>query len=262
MKTFVKGFVAAVLGIAFFIAVLVAWIELTDPNRGLEAETSATSGAAAAGTAVATGTGTGTGSGTANAGGGAAGGAAGNAGTSSAAATVTDAYANAAASRDAVMQDFLAIIEPELQAEFGDNVKVTRNDMRIVVDFWVDDLITNLSSAQVDDSTMNLWISTKEKADELCTTYYNQLHGFGVSNAHINVNLLNERDKDKIILSYEDGRLVHDGLPDSHLRSQMEKYILTDDTSAATNATAATGATGTTGTTGTTATTGTSGGTN
>ena len=261
MKTFVKGFLAAVLGIAFFIAVLVAWIELTNPNRGLEAETSATSGAAAAGTAVATGTGTGTGSGTANAGGGAAGGAAGNAGTSDAAETNTNAYANAAASRDAVMQDFLAIIEPELQAEFGDNVKVTRNDMRIVVDFWVDDLITNLSSAQVDDSTMDLWISTKERADELCTTYFNQLHGFGVSNAHINVNLLNERDRDKIILSYEDGRLVHDGLPDSHLRSQMEKYILTD-TSAATDSSAATGATGTSGATGTTAATGTTGGSN
>ena len=255
MKTFVKGFLAAVLGIAFFIAVLVAWIELTNPNRGLEAETSATSGAAAAGTAVATGTGTGTGSGTANAGGGAAGGAAGNAGTSDATETHTNAYANAAASRDAVMQDFLAIIEPELQAEFGDNVKVTRNDMRIVVDFWVDDLITNLSSAQVDDSTMDLWISTKERADELCTTYFSQLHGFGVSNAHINVNLLNERDRDKIILSYEDGRLVHDGLPDSHLRSQMEKYILTD-TSAATDSSTATGATGSTGTTGATGTTG------
>ena len=38
MKTFVKGFLAAVLGIAFFIAVLVAWIELTNPNRGADAD--------------------------------------------------------------------------------------------------------------------------------------------------------------------------------------------------------------------------------
>ncbi|MBR5970331.1 MAG: hypothetical protein IK016_08315 [Lachnospiraceae bacterium] len=229
MKTFVKGFLASVLGIVFFLAVLVAWIELTDPNRGLETEDSAisgTAGASGSGGVIATQTGTGTGTGAAPSTG--TGNATGGAAVSSVAESVTDAYAGASASREAVMRDFLAIIEPEVRETFGNNVTVERSDMRIVISFWVDNLITDLSQAQVDDSTMNLWISTKEKADALCTTYYNQLAGFNISNAHITVNLLNERDRDKIILSYEDGRLVHDGLPDSHLRSQMERYTQAD----------------------------------
>ena len=133
MKTFVKGFCAAVVGIAFFIAVLVAWIELTNPDRGLEADTSATAGGAATAAQGAggaqTGTGTGTGTGTATPQGNAGG--AQGAGGASAATSEPVSYANAAASREQVMQDFLALIEPELREEFGDNVTLERNGMRV-----------------------------------------------------------------------------------------------------------------------------------
>ncbi|MBR0091193.1 MAG: hypothetical protein IJP92_05810 [Lachnospiraceae bacterium] len=254
MKTFVKGFCAAVLGIAFFIAVLVAWIELTNPDRGSAADASATTGNAATaaqgaggaqtGTGTGGGSGTGTGTGTPQ---GNAGGAQG-AGGASAATSEPVSYANAAASREQAMLDFLAIIEPELKEEFGDNVTIERNGMNIRISFWVDDLIKNLSDAQIDDTTMDLWVSTQEKADALCTTYYNQLSGFGVSDAHIAVNLLNDRDRDKIILSYEDGRLVHDGLPQTHFQTQMDRY---EDTSTSGTTAATTSGTGTTAGTGT-----------
>ena len=219
MKTFVKGFAAAVLGIIIFLALLIGWLELTSPTRASsEDDTAATADGSGTGdTASGTGSGTGATSGSAS-----------NAGGAESIDPAVDpigAYNAATAQQNADFDTFLSLIEPELAERFGENLLIDHEDKRIIITYWVDDLITDLSAGQADSSTMDLWISQMEEANEVCTTYYNQIVGYGIKNAHITVNMLNERNHDQIILAFEDGRMRHDGLPAEHLAEQILRNV-------------------------------------
>ena len=115
---------------------------------------------------------------------------------------------------DQAINDYIETIKKELSADLGEktHVNVERSTRGITISFWEDELVTKLSEGQKDDSTDKLWQEKKDQLRRISQTYAGRSASAGVANAHIIANLLNERNQNDIILSYEDGTLIHDGL--------------------------------------------------
>ena len=246
MKSILLGFLAAVIGCIIFFLCLAGWYEMTGQGSGVakrpsadgsgtvvvvsqdsgnasqEAAGSGTgtgsasqeTGTASQGTGSASGSGTGTGSasqGTAGSGTGTDSGIE-SAGASSGAGT-SSAQSPGTVSETAI-NDYMKTIETELSAGLDDSthLKVERSARGITITLWEDDLVTKLSEGQRDNSTEELWQEKKDRLQQISKTYADKSASAGVTNAHIVANLLNERNQEDIILSYQDGTLIHDGL--------------------------------------------------
>ncbi|MBQ4416124.1 MAG: hypothetical protein II868_00390 [Butyrivibrio sp.] len=239
MKSVLLGILAALVGCAIFFACLVGWYELTGQGSGVflrrsdteAAETTAAPDAGAGVTIVSSGTSAGESEAPA---------AENNANTtvplvvipedvitdaqeasSGASASGADSAQNAdaAASQttetpEHLLDAFAKKIEQELSTglDDGGHVRVARSPRGITITLWEDDLVSRLAAGQTNGETGILWEEMKDRLRTLTLTYYSRRSEEGVPDAHIVANLLNEQQQDDIILSYEDGALIHDGL--------------------------------------------------
>ncbi|MBQ6902916.1 MAG: hypothetical protein IJQ26_00190, partial [Lachnospiraceae bacterium] len=113
-----------------------------------------------------------------------------------------------------LLSAFSEKIERELSPTLDANghVRVASSPRGITITLWEDDLVSRLSAGQTNGETGRLWEEMKERLRTLTLTYYSRRSEEGVPDAHIVANLINEQQQDDIILSYEDGELIHDGL--------------------------------------------------
>lgn len=243
MKTFVKGFIAAVCGIALFIALLIVWLEMTGMGYGIfarasEEEETATEITTDAGTDGASDTGTGATAGydrtvtrdtpyallsllpyPRNAGEGTGAGSSGNAGGSASSAGDTSGETDEYTQRAEGLRDQ---IERELRAINSEKVTVDydRNTKTFTISYPEEGLIASLSRGATNDAIMRMWEERKEKAEGISKSYHDRLAAYDLDDAHVIVNLLNDENSEQIFLSYSDGTLRHDGLPLTHLQNQ------------------------------------------
>lgn len=236
MKSVLLGILAALVGCAIFFACLVGWYELTGQGSGVFSRRTGTEadGTAAAPNAGVTIVAPGTSSGESD-----APAAENNTNTtvplvvipedvtdsaqdasSGTSGTGSTQDANAAASQttadtpEHLLSAFAEKIERELSPTLDANghVRVASSPRGITITLWEDDLVSRLSAGQTNGETDRLWDEMKERLRTLTLTYYSRRSEEGVPDAHIVANLINEQQQDDIILSYEDGELIHDGL--------------------------------------------------
>ena len=234
MKSILLGFLAAVIGCVIFFLCLAGWYQLTGQGSGVAgrasseegtvivvAQDSAGQGAAGSGTAAqGSGSGTGGGSGTAAQGSGSGSGS--GSGTSSGAGMESSSDASSAGSSsqapgtvsEEAVNDYMDTIRRELAEQLGggSHLNVERSARGITITIWEDELVDRLSAGQKDESTETLWNEKKDELRRISQTYAGRSASAGITNTHVVANLLNERNRSDIILSYEDGTLVHDGL--------------------------------------------------
>ncbi|MBR0173009.1 MAG: hypothetical protein IJQ21_09470 [Lachnospiraceae bacterium] len=217
MKSVLLGILAALIGCAIFFACLVGWYELTGQGSGVfsrRAETEASgavtaSNAAAGVTIVSSGTTSAESSGASSAE--SSGTSAAESGTDT---TVPLVVQPEAETPEHLLEAFAEKIEKELSPTLGDggHVRVASSSRGITITLWEDDLVSRLSAGQTNGETERLWEEMKDRLRTMTLTYYSRRSEEGVPDAHIVANLLNEERQDDIILSYEDGALIHDGL--------------------------------------------------
>ena len=243
MKSILLGFLAAVIGCIIFFLCLAGWYEMTGQGSGVSKRGSGDGNGSVVIVAQDTaGSGTGTSSGAASqgtsgtgsagsvpsgaasqgtAGAGSAGSTPSGTGTSSGAGTSSGTGTSVDINvplpgrvNEEAVNVYMGIIRKELEDSVADNehVSVDRSARGITITFWEDELVSKLSEGQRDNSTQALWEAKKDKLRSISQSYAGRSASVGVTDTHIVANLLNERNRTDIILSYEDGTLIHDGL--------------------------------------------------
>lgn len=237
MKSVLLGILAALVGCAIFFACLVGWYELTGQGSGVfmrraetaESGTITEANADAGVTIVSPGTGSGQDavSGSANNSNvsiplvvvpddvtDSASDASNAASDASGTAQGQDAAQQTAEAQNSLLNAFAEKIEKELSPTLGEggHVRVAPSSRGITITLWEDNLVSRLSAGQTNGETEKIWNDMKDRLRTMTLTYYSRRSEEGVPDAHIVANLLNEQRQDDIILSYEDGALVHDGL--------------------------------------------------
>ncbi len=215
MKSFILGFIAAILGCFIFLAGLILWVRLTAPS-GVSSTSVAVSTTEAT-DSQATDT--------------ASDEAASNGNTSSSdtasssdeTSSKTDETKETPAAYDldkAVTaeeapkkySEYMKVIEAELKPEYGYNLKIAYMDDRIIIAVWESNLVQRLNEGLENGTKDTIWDSQKTSLRALCQKYYDSLKDHSIDNGHISLYLLDERNLDNIILGFDDGKLVHDGL--------------------------------------------------
>ena len=225
MKSILLGFLAAVIGCIIFFLCLAGWYEMTGQGSGVSKRGSGDGNGSVVIVAQDTaGSGTGTSSGAASqgtSGTGSAGSTPSGTGTSSGAGTSSGTGTSVDINvplpgrvNEEAVNVYMGIIRKELEDSAADNehVSVDRSARGITITFWEDELVSKLSEGQRDNSTQALWEAKKDKLRSISQSYAGRSASVGVTDTHIVANLLNERNRTDIILSYEDGTLIHDGL--------------------------------------------------
>ena len=214
MKSFILGFIAAILGCFIFLAGLILWVRLTAPS-GVSSTSVAVSTTEAADSQVT------------------------DSAESSDTASDNTASIKASSSEEASSKtnepketpaaydldkavtaeeapkkysEYMKVIEAELKPEYGYNLKIAYTDDRIIIAVWESNLVQRLNEGLENGTKDTIWDSQKTSLRALCQKYYDSLKDHSIDNGHISLYLLDERNLDNIILAFDDGKLVHDGL--------------------------------------------------
>lgn len=270
MKSFLKGFAAAILGSAIFMGSIIGWAKLTDAGTNdtalsdsaanasydaLIAErlamldladgtgtfladssntdsasavtatgSSANSASSISGgtTAVSGGSSSGTGASSNSTGAastGNSGGSSSSTGNTASTGALPAAPANGnfdgavdASKAPAEYAQYMQKIESELKPTYGDCLRVEYLNKQIIVSVWENGLVDRLTKGQTNGTTKTIWNSMKVALSDISTTYSNGLVKAELEGSRVHAHLLNEKNLNKIILAYTDGKLVHDGL--------------------------------------------------
>ena len=214
MKSFILGFIAAILGCFIFLAGLILWVRLTAPSGVSSTSVAVSTTEAADSQATDTAESSDTASdNTASI----------KASSSGEASSETNEPKETPAAYDldkAVTaeeapkkySEYMKVIEAELKPEYGYNLKIAYMDDRIIIAVWESNLVQRLNEGLENGTKDTIWDSQKTSLRALCQKYYDSLKDHSIDNGHISLYLLDERNLDNIILGFDDGKLVHDGL--------------------------------------------------
>lgn len=214
MKSFILGFIAAILGCFIFLAGLILWVRLTAPSGVSSTSVAVSTTEAADSQATDTAESSDTASdNTASI----------KASSSGEASSETNEPKKTPAAYDldkAVTaeeapkkySEYMKVIEAELKPEYGYNLKIAYMDDRIIIAVWESNLVQRLNEGLENGTKDTIWDSQKTSLRALCQKYYDSLKDHSIDNGHISLYLLDERNLDNIILGFDDGKLVHDGL--------------------------------------------------
>lgn len=110
------------------------------------------------------------------------------------------------------MTDIGPIIESTIAQGF-ENYDVVYDDTGIIISVWQDNIAAGATLAKAGQSDMlEAWGSLKANTTDLCASVCELVDNFGIDDASVMVNVLNDTNKENILLSIIDGVVVYDSV--------------------------------------------------
>lgn len=108
---------------------------------------------------------------------------------------------------------YMAVLQAALNQGFGDNYEIDYEDDMIIVKTWKDGVAFGVMLAQSGDQEFqNSWHTIVESLCSLAEVMHKELENFNLTNKHISIHLLNDLDKEKVLLSVLDGEVFYDAV--------------------------------------------------
>lgn len=122
----------------------------------------------------------------------------------------TDSY-----SIESKVDSYIAEISEVMEDNLGDAYKIEETGDMISVSFWQFDLYDTAEMAREGDELSEyLWNELKIQSKQLAKRLRESMDRYGIRDRRISLNVLNEADKEEIILQYVDGKLEYDFVKD------------------------------------------------
>lgn len=94
----------------------------------------------------------------------------------------------------------MGVIKKTCKNTFGDNYNLNVQDDTYVIDVWFDGVSEDSVNKDVDS-----WNEVKDNANTACKNILNGVTGAGIKDAHVNLNMLDATNQDKVLFSSHDG---------------------------------------------------------
>ena len=101
-----------------------------------------------------------------------------------------------------------------LHDHFGENYSISRKDNVITINMWTDGIAKASMYATEDDALKDDWDSLRTGVQNMAEMIYSVYKPYGFN---VVVNLLNDLNKDNVLLSYMNGVLVYDSVNEVNL---------------------------------------------
>ncbi len=113
---------------------------------------------------------------------------------------------------DEKMNLFVTMLEASVSSNFGeDNYTIDRDGKTVTLNVWKDGIAVGVALAvQGDEETKAAWKEMKSNVEGMSKNVYNTFDQVKIEDGHICVNVLNDIDKSKVLLTILDGVTVYD----------------------------------------------------
>ena len=112
---------------------------------------------------------------------------------------------------------YIAAVRLILEKNYGDNLSFNDNEDAIIINIWNNGVTLGaLAAIGADDSARDSWQGMSASIQHLSQSLYNSAVNYGIDKP-IMVNVLNDANKDRILLSYVNGVLVYDIVQDNDI---------------------------------------------
>lgn len=113
----------------------------------------------------------------------------------------------------------MGVIKKTCKKAFGDNYNLNVQDDTYVIDVWED-----LVNKDVDS-----WNEVKDNANTACKNILNGVTGAGIKDDHVNLNMLDAANQDKVLFSSHDGETFFDVLDQNTDTNETQTTYKLDD---------------------------------
>lgn len=120
------------------------------------------------------------------------------------------------------MDRLWVVIKKTCKKAFGDNYNLNVQDDTYVIDVWFDEVSEDSVNKDVDS-----WNEVKDNANTACKNILNGVTG--AKDAHVNLNMLDVANKDKVLFSSHDGETFFDVLDQNKDTNETQTTYKLDD---------------------------------
>lgn len=103
----------------------------------------------------------------------------------------------------------IGIMHKSCKKTFGDNYNLDIQDDAYIINVWFDGVSTD---AVKKDNDVDSWNEVRDNVNTACKSILDGVTGAGITDAHVYVNILDDTNHDKVLLSSHDGETFFDVL--------------------------------------------------
>lgn len=116
--------------------------------------------------------------------------------------------------KSALLKTFMVLLESNLKQNFGENnCTLEYDETAVTINVWADNIALGVVSAIAGNSeSIQSWNLMVDSQKTLCDSIVNELKEIGIENYPVMLNVLNELDKTKVLLTVLNGNVIYDAV--------------------------------------------------
>ena len=135
--------------------------------------------------------------------------------TTTTTATTQQAATTEAVSQDSAYESYMALVKTTLDTSFPDCNEISRDGNNVIIKAWQDGVTIEAMAAKTNGGAMlDQWNSMKDNVEYMAQSAYDLLGTSGIKDGHVTVNLLNDQNKENVLLTFLDGVCIYDCVND------------------------------------------------
>ena len=116
--------------------------------------------------------------------------------------------------KSALLSTFMVLLESNLKQNFGENnCTIEYDETAVTINLWADNIaLGTVAAAAGDAEAIQAWNYMVDSQKTLCDSIVNELKEIGIENYPVMLNVLDELDKTKTLLTVLNGNVVYDAV--------------------------------------------------